>query len=56
MTCDWKETGRSRLEVEVRPRGRGEVVRYDYVRCARCRRVGFKRSGRRVVYTWEQTR
>lgn len=53
--CVWKETGRRRYVAVEYTNGMGETARHDYVRCEICKRVGFRRNGRKVVYTWEQS-
>lgn len=51
---EWKETGKSRMEIVETPRGSGGVVRHSFVRCMTCRAVGYRRDKAPVVYTWQQ--
>jgi hypothetical protein len=49
---DWQETGVHRPHIE------GAMFRYgtpvvDYVKCTRCGKIGYRRPGSAVVFTWD---
>lgn len=54
VTCAWRETGKSRMEIVETTRGSGGMVRHSFVRCGVCRARGFRRDKSPVVYTWAQ--